>query len=218
MTFPFRTISYAATGCAAVASALAYPFLPERVATHFDADGRPDRESSRRSAALQLPALMAALAVLNDLLAAWPGSRDREDRDSGVRARDQAIALTELALLPSHLSLLARGVGMRVDPPRITRAVNAALIVALGNLLPRLPRNGLVGIRTPWTLADPTVWERTHRVGGYLVSAAGLVSLLSLPASGRRASRLSSAAILTAVGLSAAYSYVAFRRRDRETG
>lgn len=218
MTLPFRTISYAATGLAAAASALAYPFLPERVATHFDADDQPDRHSSRRRAAFQLPVIMVGLALLNDSLAAWPGRRDREDTGSGTRALDEAIGLTELAILPSHLALLARAAGVPVDTGRVSRVVNGGLMVALGNLMPRLPRNGLVGIRTPWTLADPTVWERTHRVGGYLVSAAGVVSLLSLPASGRQAARISTAAILSAVGLSAAYSFVAYTGRHRARG
>jgi hypothetical protein len=91
----------------------------------------------------------------------------------------------------------------------------AGLMIALGNIMPKLPRNGLVGIRTPWTLDDPAVWERTHRLGGYLVTAAGLLTLLSLPASGKRAARLPTAAILGAVGLSAGYSFLVHRERSR---
>lgn len=214
MTVPARTISLTATAVAAAASALAYPFLPRRVATHFDEDGRPDRHGSRLTAALGFPAMMAGLTVLNDRLGAWPGGRDREDVGSGAQARDGAVALLELAFLPSHLAILANAVGLPVDMNRVNRGVLGLLMIGLGNLMPRLPRNGLIGIRTPWTLADPAVWERTHRVGGYLITGAGLATLLSLPA-GKRASRLPPAAILGAVGLSAAYSLVAYARRGR---
>jgi len=215
MTFPSRATSLAVTATAAVASALAYPFLPNRVATHFDADGQPDRYGSRATAALTLPAVMKGLTVVNDRLGAWPGGRDREDADSGVQARDQAIALVDLALLPAHLAVLANGLGMPVDMSRVHRGVVGMLMVALGNVMPRLPRNGLVGIRTPWTLADPAVWERTHRLAGYLFTAAGLVSLASLPASGKRAARLPTALLLGVVGLSTAYSYVVYAKRTR---
>ena len=40
---------------------------------------------------------------------------------------------------------------------------------------PRHGRTGLFGIRTPWTLSNDRVWQRTHRVGGYLLVACGLI-------------------------------------------
>lgn len=213
MTVPDRTLARAATMVAVLASAAAYPFLPGRVPTHFDQDGRPDRYGSRLAAALGLPAVMAGLMALNDRFGSWPGKRDREDEGSGTRARDEAVELIVLGVLPVHLGLLARGAGLPVDMSRLQRGTMGALLVALGNVMPRLPRNGLIGFRTPWTLADPAVWERTHRVGGYLTAAAGLVSLASLPFAGRRANRLPVAVILASTILTTAYSLVAYARR-----
>ena len=45
----------------------------------------------------------------------------------------------------------------------------------IGNLLPRARPNWFVGIRTPWTLSSDRVWEKTHRFGGRLFVADGLV-------------------------------------------
>ncbi len=212
---PFRAISRATTVSAAVASALAYPFLPGRVVTRFDVDGRPHGYSSRTSAAVLFPTLMLGLQVLNGQVGAWPGERDREDRETGVRARDEAIALTELAFLPAHLAILANAVGFPVNMRVVNPGVYGVLLVALGNVLPKLPRNGLIGIRTPWTLADSVTWERTHRVGGYLVTAAGLATLASLPVPGRRTARLPMVVTLGAIGMSVAYSFVVYTGRKR---
>jgi len=47
-----------------------------------------------------------------------------------------------------------------------------------GNLMPKVPKNMFVGIRTPWTIANELVWERTHRLGGWLFVTGGIVMIL----------------------------------------
>jgi uncharacterized membrane protein len=93
------------------------------------------------------------------------------------------------------------------------RAVYSVLIIGPGNVMPKLPRDGLVGVRTPWTLTDPGVWERTHRVAGYLCTLAGLIDLMSLPASGKRAYRIPQLALLGAAAVSVAYLGIVSARR-----
>jgi uncharacterized membrane protein len=47
--------------------------------------------------------------------------------------------------------------------------------VYLGNLFTTLKPNYFVGIRTPWTLENETVWRKTHHFGGRVWVAGGLV-------------------------------------------
>jgi uncharacterized membrane protein len=52
------------------------------------------------------------------------------------------------------------------------------LMMFLGNLLPKLPRNFFVGIRTPWTISDEDNWHRTHRVGARTFLLGGLLLII----------------------------------------
>jgi uncharacterized membrane protein len=86
--------------------------------------------------------------------------------------------------------------------------------VLIGNQLGKSRRMYLVGIRTPWTLASEEVWIKTHRLGGKLMVAGGLLLLLSafVPVpSGLRAA-LFAAGIAVMVGVPIVYSYWLWRR------
>jgi uncharacterized membrane protein len=56
----------------------------------------------------------------------------------------------------------------------------------LGNEMGKVRRNFWMGVRTPWTIASETVWNRTHRLAAKLFVGAGLVSfalVMALPTS-----------------------------------
>ncbi len=52
------------------------------------------------------------------------------------------------------------------------------IFVFTGILVGKAKRNYFIGIRTPWTLASDSVWNETHRLGGKLFIASGLLALL----------------------------------------
>jgi uncharacterized membrane protein len=53
----------------------------------------------------------------------------------------------------------------------------ALLVFFLGIFLGNVKRNWFVGIRTPWTLADDRVWDKTHKLGSKLFKVGGIVTL-----------------------------------------
>ncbi len=53
-----------------------------------------------------------------------------------------------------------------------------ALFVFLGNILPKIPRNYIAGIKTPWTFYSDEIWRRTSRMGGYCFVLLGIVMFI----------------------------------------
>ena len=90
------------------------------------------------------------------------------------------------------------------------------LLIVVGNSLGKFSQNGVVGIRTPWTLADKEVWARTNRVGGWLVVLAGVVMV----ATGLMGFRMTPGLIAlgAAAVVSVGYSYLLWRRINRGDG
>lgn len=190
----------------------AYPRLPEQVPSHWNISGQVDGTMSRLGTLLFLPVLSLALwLVLLALPRIDPLRKSYSSFDSTLRLFTNLIVVF-MALL--YAALLAAGLGWHFEMPRLIMVGVGLLLAALGNELGRLKPNWFVGIRTPWTLADSEVWRRTHRVGGRVFVAAGLliaVGGLLLPLS--LAGYLVISATLAIVLFSFGYSYLLWRRR-----
>ena len=56
-----------------------------------------------------------------------------------------------------------------------------ALLVVLGNIMPKARMNSVFGIRTSWSMVNDSVWQKTQRFGGITCVICGfLMILLSL--------------------------------------
>ena len=47
---------------------------------------------------------------------------------------------------------------------RVVFLAVAALLLTVGNSLGKVRHNAIFGLKTPWTLGDARVWDKTHRV------------------------------------------------------
>ena len=86
--------------------------------------------------------------------------------------------------------------------------------MALGNQLSKSRPMYMVGIRTPWTLADPDIWVATHRLGGKLMMIAGLIWLVAALAGwvGNFAMLPLVAVMIASALVPVIYSYLLWRR------
>jgi uncharacterized membrane protein len=74
--------------------------------------------------------------------------------------------------------LCAAALGTAPSVPHTLLGSAGLLVAVVGNYLGKLPRNYMVGIRTPWTLCNDHVWERTHRFAAPLFVCSGLALLV----------------------------------------
>lgn len=199
---------------AVVASALAYTRLPERVPVHWNAAGEVDRYGSRLEGVLVMPIVMLGIALLVPALPKIDPRGRNYEKFAPTYHLVMNATLTFMLLV--HVAILAATMGARIDVGRVVPIGVGALLIVLGNVLPRTRPNWMFGIRTPWTLSNDRVWERTHRVGGYLMLGAGLViALAGLLLPGTRGIAVLVAAVLVAALGSIVYSYVAWRQETR---
>jgi uncharacterized membrane protein len=193
----------------AIASVIAYPRLPEQVASHWNWRGQVNNWQSRGQAAVFLP--MLAL-VMWGVMRALPSIDPRRANYSKFQPTyDFMIGAMLAAMASIHLALLGSAMGAPVSIHRVIPIAIGMMLVAIGNQLPRARSNWWFGIRTPWTLSNERVWERTHRVGGYLMMASGLVMIVAAFVSDFVGPLVLVCVVGSVLG-SVIYSYVAWRQ------
>lgn len=199
---------------ALAASAAVYGRLPEQVPVHWNAAGEVDRYGSRFEGALLLPLVILGIALLIPLL---PRIDPRGRNYEKFRPTYHLVLNATLTfMLGVHLLVLATAMGMQLPIGRIIPFGVGALFALLGNVLPRARPNWMFGIRTPWTLSNERVWERTHRVGGRLMVVAGIVTMLgALVAPVTMTPVVLIVAVLGASLGAMGYSFVAWRQEGR---
>lgn len=187
------------------------PSIPDPAPIHWNAAGEVDGYGSPWIVALLPPIVATIMALLALLLPRI------DPRGQGYTAffRTYALIMNSLVLFFAGLQVITIGVavGWPISFPRLLCLGMSLLIIVLGNELGRVTPNYFVGIRTPWTLADPDVWRKTHRVGARLfVAGGGLAALSSLVVPEEWLFVATLLLVLVPVLATIPYSYVVWRQ------
>lgn len=195
-------------------SAVFYPRLPAVIPTHWNAAGVINGWMPKSRGAFVAPGV--SLVIVACLILFEPIQIQEDAGDLKVRYYPNIVAGVAGLNFFVNLWVLMAGMGWHRTVPSHLAVGVGLLLVVIGNSLGKVRQNGVVGIRTPWTLADEEVWARTNRIGGWLVVLAGVVMAVTGLCGFRMAPGL--IALGTAAVVSVVYSYVIWRRINGDNG
>lgn len=193
----------------AAVAAYGWMTLPDRVPVHWNVRGEIDRYGSKVESLLFVPALAASFYVLLLLLPRIDPGRANYARFAGTYAFIRTVLLLVLAIV--FVSVVLAGAGVAVDVPTVVGLTTGGTFVLFGSVLAKVRPNWFVGIRTPWTLSSARSWTRTHRLGGWLFIAIGVVLAASILARSPIAIALGVAFSIAATTWLLVYSYLVWR-------
>jgi uncharacterized membrane protein len=194
-----------------IAPALVYGRLPDPMPTHWNAAGVVDRWSPKAWGAFMLPGI-ATFAVLAAIAAPWLSPRGYEMNRFGRVYPTIVAGVAALNFWVTLLTLRA-ALGADVDVRQHVLVAIGLLVMLIGNGLGKITRNFFFGIRTPWTLANADVWERTHRFSGPVFVLGGL-ALVACGAMDVAHVAAPVAVVIAIVVLPFAHSFLTWRRLE----
>ncbi|KGE20950.1 SdpI family protein [Paenibacillus wynnii] len=155
-----------------------YDRLPQLLPAQFGITGEVNKYWDKGS----VISLLGAFGVLLPVLLQF--TRSIDPKRENYRKFENAHGMIRLAislLLNTSLALsVSYGLDYHFPAGKILIAVLGLMFMVIGNYLPQVKHNYFLGIRTPWTLASPEVWRKTHRFSGILWAIAGVLFILAV--------------------------------------
>ena len=157
---------------------------PDQIPAHYNFAGEVDRIGSKYEN-LIWPGFTIGMGAFFLLMARVPRKRGEKTNEK-ILLIAGICTLIFFTLLGFYFMLKA----MRYDPKaapqvayddvnRFVSIGTGALLVVLGNSMPKMRRNALFGLRTKWSMANDTVWQKSQRFGGIASVIAGFIMIIS---------------------------------------
>ena len=195
---------------AVIVTIAVYPRLPEQIPTHWSISGEVNGWSNRLFGAWMMPLIMAVIWLFMRAIPHIDPRKANYEKFSGMYDALVILILTFMLLMHVVILLSATGTVIRMD--RVVMPAVGVFIAIMGVLLPRAHPNWFVGFRTPWTLTSDLSWERTHKVGGMLFIALGVLIVASTFIAPERAIWVLVIAALGVVAFLFIYSYQVWKQ------
>ncbi|MGE7307362.1 SdpI family protein [Priestia megaterium] len=193
-----------------VAWLIALPHLPATMPIHWGANGEADGFATKINAMI----LTVGIMVLIYFIIAVVPRIDPRKENYKYFSKTYNIVLNAVLLLFFfvNMSTILQGLGYNVPMSYIAPIMAGLVFIIIGNYLQRVRSNYFMGIRTPWTLSNETVWKKTHRLSGKLFFIGGLLILISAFLPDGYKSVIMWGSIVLCVAIPYLYSYLAYKK------
>lgn len=184
--------------------------LPEKVPLHWNVEGEIDRYGDK-SELILIPILLPLLVYI--LFTIIP-KIDPKGKIKYMGNKYNTLK-TLLTLFMSVLALIIIYIAQHENlyNPNYIILLIGLLFAVLGNYFKTLRTNYFIGIKTPWTLENETVWKETHKLAGKMWLVGGILIILASLLLNERAN-LTLFAIITVVItlIPVIFSYLKFQK------
>lgn len=188
--------------------------LPEKVPMHWNINGEVDRFGTKYELLL-IPILLPLLIYVIFLIVPKIDPKKRLKDMGGKYQSLKAILIIFMSAL--SLFIMYAATNETAHNPNYIVLIIGLLFIFLGNYFKTIKPNYFIGIKTPWTLENETIWKKTHELAGKMWFVGGLLvvfSSLVLPKEQNFTLFLVITVIITVVPV--VYSYLLFREINKE--
>lgn len=165
-----------------VGTAILLIFSPDTVPVHYNFAGEVDRFGSKYEN-LIFPLFVIIMGAFFILFA-------KLQQKNGLAVNEKILLYTGICTLLFFTALgfyfMLKAIrydpdttaAVNIDVTKLTGIAIGILLIVLGNIMPKMRRNALFGLRTKWSMANDNVWQKSQRFGGIASVICGLAMVI----------------------------------------
>lgn len=159
-----------------IVNLLFYTKLPDQIPVHWNLNGQNDDYASKLF--IFFPAVFLLLMKIGFAILKYI-----DPKGSNYERFKHTLEVIQLAIYLFIFCLWGITWVACFDPDLINISFMMSLLCGavftiMGNLMPKFKTNYFIGIKTPWTLSNETVWMKTHRMAGKLWFFGGILMIV----------------------------------------
>jgi uncharacterized membrane protein len=186
--------------------------LPEKVPIHWNIRGEIDRYGEKIELLL-IPFLLPFLMYIIFLVIPKIDPKNKLNK-MGKKLKTLKVLMTTFMSILALFIIYSIKNQTFTNPNYIVFFIGVLYII-LGNYFKTIKANYFIGIRTPWTLENESVWKETHKLSGKMWFVGGIIVVLSsliLDKQPNFTLFLIITGIITIIPI--VYSYILFRKEN----
>lgn len=189
--------------------------LPNKVPLHWNIKGEIDRYGDK-SELILIPILLPLLVYAIFSVVPKIDPKKKLNKMGGKLLALKFLLTTFMSILALFIIYSAKN--QTLTNPNYIVLFIGLLYLTLGNYFKTIKANYFIGIRTPWTLEDETVWNETHKLAGKMWFIGGLVIVISSLVLESQPNFLLFIGITIIIAIiPIAYSYIKFQNIKKQT-
>lgn len=171
----YRILAYILALVPLIIFSALYSKLPEQVPTNWGIDGTVTYSNKVNLWAMIL--MSPLFAVLFDVMPKIDPKKKNYNK-FGKYYDAFCLFMMSFLLIMNGIIINESFYPGRISVSRVVIFLVAIMFIFLGNILPKTKTNFYFGIKTPWTISNPDVWNKAHRLGGRLMFGFGVIMLI----------------------------------------
>jgi len=147
--------------------------LPEMIPSHWNINGEIDGWCSKAFAVFGFPCMLLGIHWICVLVS----SADPKHQNYHPSMLMLVLWICPVISLVLNTLVYCAALGYSLRVEILMPLLVGLGFIIVGNLLPKCRQSYTMGIKLPWTLASEENWNKTHRLGGKLWVAGGVLTM-----------------------------------------